>query len=141
MGSYLSLRKIKPELILSSCSLRAQITVNKLVEKIEYKGNISFMEELYLSKPKILMDIVSLQDDSYSSIFLVGHNPELTEFANVLLEDNFFKMPTLGILAIDFDIDRWSDIIETKGKVDFFIHPKQFRYYVPKQIRATLGDG
>ena len=141
MGSYLSLRKIKPELILSSCSLRAQITVNKLVEKIEYKGAINFMEELYLSKPKTLMDIVSLQDDSYSSIFLVGHNPELTEFANVLLEDKFFKMPTLGILAIDFDIDRWSDILETQGKIDFFIHPKQFRYYVPKQIRATLGDG
>lgn len=140
MGSYLSLRKIKPDLILSSCALRAQITVNKLVEKIAYKAQINFMEEIYLSKPKILMDIISLQDDNYSSIFLVGHNPELTEFANTLIEDNFFKMPTMGILAINFDVDKWSDIVEVSGKIDFFIHPKQFRYYVPKQIRATLGD-
>ena len=139
MGSYLSLRKINPDLILSSCALRAQISVNKLVEKIEYKGSITFMEEIYLSRPKILMDIVSLQDDSYSSIFLVGHNPELTEFANILIEDNFFKMPTMGILAINFDIENWSEILETKGKIDFFIHPKQFRYYVPNQISATLG--
>ncbi|MFK5976618.1 MAG: hypothetical protein QM493_08940 [Sulfurovum sp.] len=97
------------------------------------------MEELYLSKPKVLMDIVSLQDDSYNSIFLVGHNPELTEFANTLIDENFFKMPTMGILAIYFDIDSWSDILEKKGKIDFFIHPKQFKYYVPKQIRVTLG--
>jgi len=42
-------------------------------------------------------------------------------------------------VAIDFDIERWSDIGYTKGKMDFFIFPKQFQYYIPNQIRAVLG--
>ena len=34
MGSYLALRGIKPDLILSSCALRAQETTDLLAEKI-----------------------------------------------------------------------------------------------------------
>ncbi len=139
ISSYLSLRKIKPDLVLSSCALRAQNTVNKLVESIEYKGKINFMQELYLSRPNILMDTITLQDDHFDSIFLVGHNPELSEFANILVDENCSKMPTLAILAINFDIDCWSEIRDVKGKIDFFIYPKQFRYYMPKQISGVLG--
>ena len=124
---------------MSSSSLRAQNTVNKLVKKTKYTGRTHFMEELYLSKPKILMNTLSLQDDQYSSIFLVGHNPELTELANILIEDNFSKLPTMAVLAIDLDIDSWTEIEGIKGTVDFFIQPKQFKYYVPKQIRTILS--
>jgi phosphohistidine phosphatase len=84
------------------------------------------------------MNILTLQDDSYETIFLVGHNPELTEFSNFLLEENFPKLPTLGVLAINLNIDSWNDITEKCGEIDFFIQPKQFKYYMPKQIRTRL---
>lgn len=137
MSSYLSLRQVKPNLILSSSALRAQLTADKLAKKIEYKGRIHYMEELYLSRSETLMSTLSLQDNSIGSIFLIGHNPELTEFGNLLIEENFTKLPTLGILAINLKIQNWEDIQEKCGKVDFFIHPKQFKYYMPKQIRTT----
>ena len=85
------------------------------------------------------MNILSLQDDQHQSIFIIGHNPELTEFANILIKDNFSKLPTLGILAINLDINSWNEVIDTQGEIDFFIYPKQFKYYLPKQIRTTLG--
>jgi phosphohistidine phosphatase len=84
------------------------------------------------------MNVLTLQYDIHESIFLVGHNPELTEFANFLIGESFYKLPTLGILALELDIDSWADIEEKCAKIDFFIQPKQFKYFVPKQIRTTF---
>ena len=135
----MSLQHLKPDLILSSLALRAQITAVELAKRIEYEGKIHYMKELYNTRPEIIMNVLTLQDDSYDSIFLIGHNPELTEFANFLIEENFPKLPTLGVLAINLNIDSWDDIKEKSGEIDFFIQPKQFKYYMPKQIRTTLG--
>ncbi len=128
---------MKPDLILSSSALRAQLTADKLAKKIAYDGRIHYMEELYMTRPETLMNILSLQENSYTNIFLVGHNPELTEFGNLLIEESFTKLPTLGVLAINLNIESWEEIAEKCGKIDFFIHPKQFKYYMPKQIRTT----
>jgi phosphohistidine phosphatase len=138
ISSYMSLQNLKPDLILSSLALRAQTTADQLGKKINYQGKIHYMEELYNSRPETIMNILTLQDDGYDTIFLIGHNPELTEFANFLINDNFSKFPTLGVLAINLEIDSWSEVKEKCGVVDFFIQPKQFKYYIPKQIRTTL---
>ncbi len=98
------------------------------------------MDELYLSKTELIINVLSLQEDKHNSIFLIGHNPALSELANMLQKENFTKLPTLGILAINLDIDNWQDITDSpNGNIDFFIFPKQFKYYIPKQIRTTLG--
>lgn len=139
ISSYMSIQNLKPDLMLSSLALRAQVTADQLGKKIGYEGRIHYMEELYNSRPDTIMNVLTLQDDGYETIFLIGHNPELTEFSNFLIEDNFSKLPTLGVLAIRLDIDSWSDIGEKCGEIDFFIQPKQFKYYMPKQIRTTLA--
>jgi len=95
------------------------------------------MNELYITRPETIMNILSLQDNSVQSIFLIGHNPELTELGNRLIQEAFTKLPTLGVLAINLNIKKWEKIEEKCGEIDFFIHPKQFKYYMPKQIRTT----
>jgi len=98
------------------------------------------MHELYMVRPETLMNVISLQEEQYDSIFLVGHNPELTELANLFIKDSLSKLPTLGIIAIKLDIESWSDIEEKYGEVDFFIYPKQFRYYMPQAIKKSIID-
>jgi len=139
MGSYLALHGAIPDLIVSSSALRAQLTADGLAKRLDYQGRIHYMEELYLSRPERILNILALQDDQYQSIFIVGHNPELTILANKLVDNQVGKMPTLGILKIDFDIESWSEIEEGRGELDFYIYPNQFRYYMPKQIRAVLN--
>jgi len=91
--------------------------------------------------PETILEILSMQEEEHESIFLIAHNPELSEVANFLSPDHFGKIPALGVVSLQFDIERWSEL-ETgmESKTDFFIYPKQFRYYMPRQIRATLGD-
>ena len=79
-----------------------------------------------------------MEDNSFASILAIGHNPQLTNRANMLIDEHITKVPSLSIVAINFDIEEWSELEEAQGEIDFFITPKQFKYYMPKQIRATL---
>jgi len=136
----MALRNIKPDLILSSCALRTQLTADVLAEKAGYSDCIQYMDELYLTRPEMVLNVLSTQEDKHESIFFVGHNPTLTELVNMFIDDEFTKFPTLGIFALKLDIDSWKEIVEVhNAEIDFFIFPKQFKYYIPKQIRATLA--
>jgi len=139
MGSYLTLRGIMPELILSSCALRAQQTADLLADKIAFGGERYYLQELYLASVEAIMEIVSIQDDTVQSMFIVGHNPQLHELVNSLMDEHISKFPSLGIVAVNFNIDHWDEIREVTGEMDFFIFPKQFKYYMPKQIRSYLA--
>lgn len=140
IGSYLSLRGICPDLILSSCALRTQQTADLLAKKINFNAKKHYLKELYLTSPESIMDIIMIQDDSIKEMFIVGHNPQLTELCNILIDEHISKLPTLGVVAIEFDIESWEELEYKKGKIGFFIYPKQFKYFMPKQIRAIFLD-
>jgi len=139
IGSYLKLRGIKPDTILASCARRTQETADLLAEKLESEAPVSYMKELYFTDTETLKQILMLQESDADAIFVVGHNPQVTDMANMLMEEHVSKIPTMGVVAIAFDIDHWSEIEHTKGNMDFFIYPKQFQYYIPNQIRAILS--
>ena len=79
-----------------------------------------------------------MQEKYFERILVVGHNPQLTEVVNMLTKEHVSKIPTVGVVAINFNIDEWNELEEAKGEIDFFIYPKQFKYYMPKQIRTTF---
>ena len=139
IGSYLLLKNVMPDYIISSAALRAQITTEVLVEKIGYRGKIEYMDELYLTKPDTILNVLSLEDDTNQSLFLVTHNPSISELANSLQDENIAKFPTAGIMKIDLDIDSWKEVFEGKGVLDFFVFPKQFKYYIPREVREIIS--
>ncbi|BAF71585.1 phosphoglycerate/bisphosphoglycerate mutase [Sulfurovum sp. NBC37-1] len=139
IGSYLKLRGVCPDIILSSCALRAQETADCLAKKLEFDGKINYMQELYFTDTETLKQIVMLQENDADTIFVIGHNPQITDMANSLIDEHISKIPTMGVVATNFDIEQWSDLGNVKGTMDFFISPKQFQYYIPNQIRAILN--
>ena len=138
IGSYLKLRGILPDTVLASCALRSQQTATELMQILEYKGSIDYLEQLYMTSTKEITDIIGIQDDTIESMFVIGHHPYLTELVNTLSQEHIDKIPSMGVVCINFTVDSWKDIVTCKGELDFFIFPKQFKYYMPKQIRATL---
>jgi phosphohistidine phosphatase len=138
IGSYLKLRGVLPDHILSSCAVRTQETADLLAKKLEYDGQTEYLQELYFTDTETLKEILLMQDDTFDTVFVIGHNPQITDMANMLIDEHISKIPTMGVVAINFETDSWNELIHTEGKLDFFIYPKQFQYYVPKQIRAIL---
>ncbi len=138
IASYMALQGISPDVILSSCAMRAEQTALQFAEKLDFDGEKYFLEELYYAPNKEILSIIMAQEKSCDSIFVIGHNPQLNELVNFLSSEYISKIPTTGVVALSFDINSWSEIEGVKGELDFFIYPKQFEYYMPKQIRTTL---
>jgi len=138
IGSYLKLRGVLPDHILSSCAVRTQETADLLAKKLEYDGQTEYLQELYFTDTETLKEILLMQDDTFDTVFVMGHNPQITDMANMLIDEHISKIPTMGVVAINFETDSWNELMHTEGKLDFFIYPKQFQYYVPNQIRAIL---
>ena len=100
MAKALYEKKIKPDIIISSSSKRTKLTVEGLLKELDYSTEIIYDDELYLGNPKTILSIIKNTNDKYKSIFIVGHNPGITEFANLMGDKEIENIPTLGIVAL-----------------------------------------
>ncbi|MEO5675048.1 MAG: histidine phosphatase family protein [Chitinophagales bacterium] len=125
MAKILLDKKIKVDQIVSSTALRALSTAKEFAKKLDIKkGKIVTVAELYGAELNKLLDYIKSTDDSYNSLMLFGHNPEITALTNYLTEANIDNIPTCGIAAVDFEITHWSGIGAAEGKLRFFEYPK-----------------
>lgn len=68
-----------------------------------------------------------LQDveDDPKSLFLIGHNPALTDLCNRLVGRRALdNLPTAGYLRLHADIVRWSDLREGSATLDDYLFPR-----------------
>jgi len=126
MAEALKKRGVMPDLILSSAAKRAKKTAKELAKELDYKGEILFDEALYFTEPEEMMEKICDTDDRYEALFLVGHNPEMTELSNMLTETYIDNIPTLGIAGVTLPIEKWKAFKAQNAKLDFFIFPKMF---------------
>jgi phosphohistidine phosphatase len=130
MGKKLKERQVMPDLILSSPAKRAKETATCFAKEIGYPGNrILYNDKMYHSGGRVLLEIVRNQDDVHGTIMLFGHNPDLGDLAEMLLNgDPVYTIPTTGVYCIRFAAASWKNIREGKGEVVFFDYPKRYRF-------------
>ena len=125
MGEVLKELAVMPDLILSSSAKRTTMTALILSEKIAYDKEIVFKDNLYLASDSEIFDIIKRVDDKADSLFIIAHNPGVTNFINRFSDDYLSNLPTTGVFAIEFDVDSWKDIKPRSGKKLFFEYPKK----------------
>jgi len=126
MGKRLADHGVLPDLILSSPAKRAKKTANKIAKEIGYpKGRIVFKKTLYHASVSNLLRLVTSVEDSIDSLFVIGHNWGITEFAEMLTRKELGNIPTSGIAAITFPFDLWQHISWGDGELLFFDFPKK----------------
>ena len=119
---------IKPDLILSSPALRAKTTATVIAETLKYKeADIIFEDALYDSSYTSYRYLLDSLDEKYNSVFIVAHNPEITEVGERLSGAILTNIPTCAIVCIEFDVQSFKDIEEEGGKVLFFDYPKKHK--------------
>lgn len=117
---------IKPDLILSSPAKRAQKSAKTIAEIIDYKTTkISYDESLYDSSYTTYRYLLDSLDNKLNSVFIVAHNPTLTEVGERLSGAILTNIPTCSIVCIEFDVKSFQDIKEESGKIIFFDYPKK----------------
>jgi len=137
IGSFLKLKGIEPDLFLSSCALRAQQTAETLAKALAYEGKILYLNELYQSRTERMREMIAAQEESVKTMVVVGHTPQIQELAQLLGGESIGKFPTSAVACIDLGEIGWEDTLRNGcGRLEFFVYPKQFKYYMPASLRG-----
>jgi phosphohistidine phosphatase len=129
MGKRLRERAIHPDFMITSPALRATATCTLIADKLGFADNkIKIEPALYhASDAQILQVVRQVPDrkDAEEVVFLFGHNPGLTEFANRLLGERLLNIPTCGVVEAEVHVPHWADTAWGCGKLISFDFPKK----------------
>lgn len=127
MGKRLKEKDIHPHLIVSSPAKRALSTARKIAKELKYpKEAIKVIDKLYHADEDAMLQTVNHLKDKHSVVFILGHNPGLTDFVNSIMSEDLDidNVPTCGVVAFQFQADSWEQITWGTGKMLFFDYPK-----------------
>jgi phosphohistidine phosphatase len=126
MGRRLSAQDIRPSLILSSPAKRAWTTAKIVAESMNYPREFLQRDDrLYGASVNTILDVIRDQDSGFNNIMLVGHNPGLTQFANLLVPDITPNIPTCGVVSVVIDTDDWDQQSWPDAALVLFDYPKR----------------
>lgn len=125
---YFLKKKIKPDLIISSHAVRAFETARIFAIGLNYpEDNIIVSKGMYHGDLDNLYNYFFDLSDDLESLMMVGHNPTFTYFANKFLDKTIDNLPTSGVVCIEFETDKWEEVINAEKKTKFVISPKMLR--------------
>ncbi len=125
MASHLKALKLQPELIVCSPAKRTRQTAEYFCDKLKYdEGKILFDKRIYESTPEDILQVVHEVEASVKSLVVIGHNPSLTYFANLFIEEKIDELPTTGVVWIEFETPDWELYRSNRGKLKYFLTPK-----------------
>jgi phosphohistidine phosphatase len=115
-----------PEAIISSDALRAHSTATRLTQTLGLHASVLQLEPaLYHASAEEILEVIQDCKDSVRSAAFVGHNPGLTDAANLLVDALMLdNLPTCGVVGIHFHAEKWGDIAFGKGELTYFDYPK-----------------
>jgi phosphohistidine phosphatase len=132
IGAYLARHGLIPDRILCSTARRARETWELVAAEAPAAPPATFSEKIYNASPRALVDVFRRADPRAASLLVVGHNPGLQEAATALiasgdLEDRERlreKLPTGGLVVIDFAIADWTKLHSRSGRLERFVVPR-----------------
>lgn len=126
MGHWLKEQKVVPDRIISSPSVRTLATISKLIHEIGLNGELIETENsLYHANSASMLSLIRSYPSVVKSLMLVGHNPGLTELANLLCPaEAVNNIPTCGVYALRFHAAAWAEADAKNAEFLFFQVPK-----------------
>ncbi len=115
-----------PQLIVSSTANRAISTARFFATAFNIsESEILKKEEIYEATFHGLAKVVAGLPDEKKVIFIFGHNPTFTDFANHFSEKLIDNVPTCGIVRIVSTAEKWVDFSDKNSKVVEHFFPKE----------------
>ena len=124
MGKKLNRLQLIPDLIIASNAKRTRQTAKRIAKEVGYIGNIQWEEKLYHCAPEAFEEVIECLGDKVNTLFMVGHNPGITDFVNVLSpEFKIDNLPTCGMAGVQIIAESWKEFPNVKRKVFLFEYP------------------
>jgi phosphohistidine phosphatase len=72
-------------------------------------------EKLYEASIDNLYDVIHRIDNQYDTIFIFGHNPSVSYFADIYLNDYLPEVVTCGVVHFELNSQKWADFSPAKA--------------------------
>ena len=128
MGAHLRSEGLRPDVVLSSPSMRTRETL----ELLEFSGaEVTYLDEIYGgSAGDLLASAREVRDDA-EVVAVVGHNPGVQDLSIELARDDAAeeavrlrqKFPTCAVAIFDVD-GAWRDVATGRVRLVSFVVPK-----------------
>lgn len=91
-----------PELILCSSSVRTRETTELLLDHWDQKPIVVSCDDLYLSDPTTILDVVGKENRGLKRVMVLGHNPGISMLAS-MLANRSLELVTAAVAIFDVD--------------------------------------
>ena len=115
MALRLKVQSLKPQIIVSSPSLRTLTTANIFAEGLSV-NKIQTDKTIYEASENTLLSIINEFPDQYNFVALVGHNPAISQML-YNLTGQIKDVPPCAVAIIDFEFDEWNLISANTGNL------------------------
>ena len=129
MAEMMVLKESRPDAMITSTAKRARSTARRFKDAFGLPKDSIFKDRrLYLANPDEIMSVLKELPDDYHVIAFFGHNPGITDFANLFAEDYIDNVPTCGVVKIVSPVEHWYDLSASNSRRTAFYYPRQFGY-------------
>jgi phosphohistidine phosphatase len=119
-----------PMRIAVSPARRAQLTLDGLCAGWPALGDEPHYteEDLYTFSSDDLFRWIAGQGDEPGALFIIAHNPALTDLVNTLTGHySLDNLPTAGYMELALQIDHWRNLRQGCAVIEYSLFPKQLR--------------
>jgi phosphohistidine phosphatase len=132
IGAYMASHHLIPERVLLSPATRCRQTWKYAADAMKSAPAATPAENLYDASPHAILALIKEQPAKVPTLLICGHNPGLQELALMLIasgevearESLREKLPTSGLVIIDFAFDDWARLHPASGRLERFVSPK-----------------
>ena len=137
LGTWLRYRGLCPKHALVSSSQRTRETFDYLTQSIagakDHQIELTIEPRLYNAEWETLLDVMHEVDDYVEQLLIIGHNPGISEYADMLAAPDGSLMrqhmakgfSTADLAIIAFEGQSWHDIMPHSGRLRDFITSSQ----------------
>ena len=125
---FLQKRNTTIDLLISSPAVRALETAKLVAAGLNYpETRIKIERKIYEGYYDRILDLIYAASNDISSIMIFGHNPTITQLANLFLHPGIENMPTSCVVCLSFDTLKWEEIPAKEAIQEFIIFPKMLK--------------
>ena len=132
IGTYMAGHALVPDRVVISPAARTQETWKFASTAFRPAPAAMTAEPLYDATPHGIFALIKDTPASAHTLLIIGHNPGLHELALMLIASGDVdtrerlreKLPTSGLVIIDFAFDNWGKLHPQSGRLERFVSPK-----------------
>ena len=132
VGAYMASHALIPDHVMTSPSARTQETWKFAAPSFRPSPAVTAADKLYDATPQAILAVIKEAPASVRNLLVIGHNPGLHAVALMLIASGDIearerlreKLPTSGLVVIDFAFEGWDKLHPQSGRLERFVTPK-----------------